>query len=40
VLVIPGTGTPEHLVDNLAAGSLRLTSDDLARLEALHQRSP
>ena len=37
VLVIPGTGSPEHLVDNVAAASLRLTSDDLTRLETVHQ---
>ena len=37
VLVIPGTGSPEHLVDNVAAANLHLTSDDLARLEAVHQ---
>ncbi|MGW1060049.1 aldo/keto reductase [Micromonospora rubida] len=38
VLAIPGTGNPEHLVANVAAGALRLTADDLARLEAVHQR--
>lgn len=38
VLVIPGTGTPDHLVENVAAGDLRLTADDLARLDALHQQ--
>ncbi|WP_320069797.1 aldo/keto reductase [Micromonospora sp. RTGN7] len=38
VLAIPGTGNPEHLVANVAAGALRLTDDDLARLEAVHQR--
>ncbi|MFD9737829.1 oxidoreductase [Umezawaea sp. NPDC059074] len=37
VLVIPGTGDLGHLADNVAAGSLRLTADDLARLEAVHQ---
>ncbi|MGW4485379.1 aldo/keto reductase [Amycolatopsis sp. NPDC004368] len=37
VLVIPGTGTPGHLVDNVAAGALRLTAEDLARLGALHR---
>ncbi|MFG1954415.1 aldo/keto reductase [Micromonospora sp. NPDC048830] len=31
VLAIPGTGNPEHLVANVAAGALRLTPDDLAR---------
>lgn len=36
VLVIPGTGDPDHLVDNIAAGSLRLAQDDLARLDAVH----
>ncbi|WP_410658686.1 oxidoreductase [Amycolatopsis sp. lyj-112] len=37
VLVIPGTGDLGHLADNVAAGALRLTSDDLARLETVHQ---
>jgi aryl-alcohol dehydrogenase-like predicted oxidoreductase len=32
VLAIPGTGNPDHLEDNLAAGTLRLTDDDLATL--------
>ena len=36
VLVIPGTGNPDHLIDNVAAGALRLSPDDLARLESLH----
>ncbi|MDX3189223.1 oxidoreductase [Streptomyces sp. MN03-5084-2B] len=40
VLVIPGTGTPGHLEDNVAAGALRLTPDELARLDAVHQASP
>ena len=35
VLAIPGTGDPAHLEDNVAAGSLRLTHDDVARLDAL-----
>lgn len=38
VLVIPGTGDPDHLVDNVAAGRLRLTDDDLARLDAVRLR--
>ncbi|NBE79488.1 aldo/keto reductase [Micromonospora rubida] len=38
MLAIPGTGNPEHLAANVAAGALRLTADDLARLEAVHQR--
>jgi pyridoxine 4-dehydrogenase len=38
VLVIPGTGTPDHLVDNVSAGALRLTAEDVRRLDALHRR--
>ncbi|WP_229401653.1 aldo/keto reductase [Micromonospora okii] len=38
VLAIPGTGNPDHLVANVAAGALRLTDDDLTRLEAVHRR--
>ncbi|NUR87430.1 MAG: aldo/keto reductase, partial [Nonomuraea sp.] len=34
VLAIPGTGDPEHLAQNVAAGALRLTTDELAALEA------
>jgi len=37
VLVIPGTSDPAHLADNIAAGALRLTPGDLARLDAIHQ---
>jgi pyridoxine 4-dehydrogenase len=32
VLAIPGTGNPDHLVENVAAGALRLSDDELARL--------
>ncbi|MFH8760635.1 oxidoreductase [Streptomyces atroolivaceus] len=32
VLAIPGTGNPDHLAQNVAAGALRLTADDLALL--------
>jgi pyridoxine 4-dehydrogenase len=32
VLVIPGTGNPDHLAENVAAGALRLSDDDVARL--------
>ncbi|WP_404959968.1 aldo/keto reductase [Streptomyces sp. 147326] len=35
VLAIPGTGNPDHLVENVAAGSLRLTADEVALLDAL-----
>ncbi|MEU0156792.1 oxidoreductase [Micromonospora fulviviridis] len=37
VLAIPGTGNPAHLVENVAAGALRLTDDDLSRLDAVHE---
>ncbi|HEX8868391.1 MAG TPA: oxidoreductase [Lentzea sp.] len=36
VLVIPGTGDPEHLRQNIGAGELRLTPGELTRLDALH----
>ena len=35
VLAIPGTGDPAHLEDNVAAAALRLTLDEIARLDAL-----
>ncbi|MGW4676066.1 aldo/keto reductase [Streptomyces sp. NPDC004324] len=34
VLAIPGTGDPDHLAQNMAAGALRLTADESARLAA------
>ncbi|MFD3652230.1 oxidoreductase [Streptomyces sp. NPDC058620] len=34
VLAIPGTGNPDHLVDNVAAGAIELSADDLALLSA------
>lgn len=37
VLVIPGTGGPAHLAENVAAGELRLSDEELARLDALHR---
>ncbi|NED11597.1 aldo/keto reductase [Streptomyces sp. SID9124] len=37
VLAIPGTGDPAHLEANVAAGALRLTGDEMARLTALGQ---
>ncbi|MBM7856947.1 oxidoreductase [Lentzea nigeriaca] len=36
VLVIPGTGDPEHLRQNIEASDLRLTTEELTRLDALH----
>ncbi|WP_441248803.1 aldo/keto reductase [Kitasatospora sp. McL0602] len=38
VLAIPGTGDPDHLAPNVAAGALRLTEDQLATLDSLHHR--
>jgi aryl-alcohol dehydrogenase-like predicted oxidoreductase len=35
MLVIPGTGNPSHLAENVAAGAIRLTGDELAALDAL-----
>jgi pyridoxine 4-dehydrogenase len=32
VLAIPGTGNPDHLVENVAVAALRLTEEELARL--------
>jgi pyridoxine 4-dehydrogenase len=37
VLAIPGTGDPDHLTANIAAGALHLSEDDLAVLDRLHQ---
>ncbi|MFH8476929.1 aldo/keto reductase [Streptomyces sp. NPDC018000] len=39
VLAIPGTGDPDHLAENVAAGALRLSDDEIARLQSLHQDS-
>ena len=33
MLAIPGTGNPDHLVENLAAGALVLSPDELASLD-------
>lgn len=35
VLAIPGTGSPVHLEENIAAGALHLTDEDLALLDGL-----
>jgi aryl-alcohol dehydrogenase-like predicted oxidoreductase len=37
VLAIPGTGTLDHLAENVAAGGLWLSPEELAQLDALHQ---
>ncbi|MFC8436144.1 oxidoreductase [Streptomyces sp. NPDC057253] len=39
VLAIPGTGNPDHLTENIAAGALRLTEDELDSLNSLHQQA-
>jgi len=39
VLAIPGTGNPDHLAENLAAGAIRLTDDELAGLNDLHRKA-
>ncbi|MFF5422420.1 aldo/keto reductase, partial [Streptomyces misionensis] len=33
VLAIPGTGDPDHLAQNVAAGALRLSEEEMARLD-------
>ncbi|AYY13059.1 oxidoreductase [Actinobacteria bacterium YIM 96077] len=35
VLAIPGTGNPAHLDENIAAGALQLSDDELARLDGI-----
>lgn len=35
VLAIPGTGDPAHLEDNIAAAGLRLSDEDLSRLDTI-----
>ncbi|MCZ4095172.1 oxidoreductase [Streptomyces sp. So13.3] len=37
VLAIPGTGNPDHVAENVAAGALRLSEDELAALDVFHQ---
>lgn len=39
VLAIPGTGSTEHLVENVATGALRLSAGDVARLDTVHEAS-
>lgn len=35
MLAIPGTGNPDHLVENVAAGALWLTDDEVAHLRSI-----
>ncbi|MEU2718224.1 aldo/keto reductase [Streptomyces sp. NPDC007205] len=37
VLAIPGTGDPDHLAQNVAAGSLRLSGGELTALDSHHE---
>ncbi|MFI6807896.1 oxidoreductase [Streptomyces luteogriseus] len=37
VLAIPGTGNPDHLTQNVAAGAIRLTDEELKRLDTSHR---
>lgn len=39
VLAIPGTGDPDHLTQNVAAGALRLTDEEVIRLNGLRQKA-
>ncbi|MGI5423396.1 oxidoreductase [Streptomyces sp. CA-179760] len=39
VLAIPGTGNPGHLAENVAAGAIRLTAEELDRLSAPRRRA-
>jgi aryl-alcohol dehydrogenase-like predicted oxidoreductase len=39
MLAIPGTGDPEHLAANVAAGALRLSEEELASLDEAHRRT-
>lgn len=38
VLAIPGTGNPDHLTENVAAGAIRLTDEELNRLGRAHHK--
>jgi aryl-alcohol dehydrogenase-like predicted oxidoreductase len=37
VLAIPGTGSPDHLAENLAAGDIRLSPEQVATLNAVQE---
>jgi aryl-alcohol dehydrogenase-like predicted oxidoreductase len=39
VLAIPGTGNPDHLTENVAAGAIRLTGEELKRLDSLRHEA-
>ncbi|MFF1301982.1 oxidoreductase [Streptomyces sp. NPDC058307] len=39
VLAIPGTGNPDHLAENIAAGALRLGDEERDMLDSLHHKA-
>ncbi|MEU2284155.1 aldo/keto reductase [Streptomyces sp. NPDC013178] len=39
VLAIPGTGNPDHLVENVAAGGLHLTDEEVRRLDGARRKA-
>ncbi|MER7564437.1 aldo/keto reductase [Streptomyces sp. NPDC097941] len=39
VLAIPGTGNPDHLTENIAAGALRLTDEERDTLDSLRHKA-
>ncbi|MBT2391444.1 aldo/keto reductase [Streptomyces sp. ISL-1] len=39
VLAIPGTGNPDHLSQNVAAGAVDLSEDELTALDSLHHET-
>jgi aryl-alcohol dehydrogenase-like predicted oxidoreductase len=38
ILAIPGTGDPDHIVENVAASAITLSVDELARMDLLQRR--
>ncbi|MFX4293726.1 oxidoreductase [Streptomyces bohaiensis] len=40
VLAIPGTGDPAHVAENVAAGAIRLSEEELRSLDALRRSAP
>jgi aryl-alcohol dehydrogenase-like predicted oxidoreductase len=40
VLAIPGTGNLDHLVENVAAGGLHLSQEELSLLDSVHATAP
>jgi pyridoxine 4-dehydrogenase len=39
VLAIPGTGNPDHLIENMTASAIKLSDEQLASLESPHPSS-